>query len=62
MVGRVTPNSAAICCTVYLRLPSGLSSSYISCAIVTWRGPSLGFCPPVRPRELAAARPRLGRV
>ena len=25
----------------------------MSCAIVAWRGVSLGFCPPVRPRARA---------
>jgi len=50
MVGRVTPNSAAICATVCARLPLSSVSSYICWARVTWRGPSLGFWPPVRPR------------
>jgi hypothetical protein len=43
MVGRVTPNSAAIASTVYGRFPSGPVSSYIAWARATWRGPSLGF-------------------
>lgn len=40
MVGRVTPNSAAICATVYLRLPLSPVSAYIARAGTTWRGPS----------------------
>ncbi len=57
MAGRVTPNSAAICATVWARVPSSSVSSYICWARVTWRGPSLGFWPPVRPRALAAVSP-----
>ena len=57
MVGRVTPNSWAMCSTVCARLPSGPFSSYISRASFTWRGPIFGFWPPVRPRARAAARP-----
>jgi hypothetical protein len=37
-VGRVTPNSAAICATVCARRPSVPVSSYICCARATWRG------------------------
>lgn len=37
MVGRVTPNSSAICWTVCARRPSGPSSSYMSWAILAWR-------------------------
>jgi hypothetical protein len=40
--------------TAFAALPF---SSYITRARETWRGPSLGFCPPVRPRARAAARP-----
>jgi hypothetical protein len=43
VVGRVTPNSAAIWATVCLRLPWASQSSYICCASMTWRGPILGF-------------------
>ena len=57
MVGRETPNSAAIWATVYARRPSGSGSSYMSWAILAWRGVILAFCPPVRPR----AGPRPGR-
>ncbi|TCJ89960.1 hypothetical protein DFR71_6250 [Nocardia alba] len=46
MVGRVTPNSAAIWPTVQRRLPC---SAYICRVSATCRGPSLGFWPPVRP-------------
>jgi hypothetical protein len=61
MVGRVTPNSAAICATVWRRLPSAPVSPYISWAMRAWRRVSLGFCPPVRPRVRAAASPSLVR-
>src|SRR3954452_15492717 len=59
MAGRVTPNPAAIRATVCTRRPSSPVSSYIACAIFAWRGVSLGFCPPVRPRVRAAASPSL---
>jgi hypothetical protein len=61
MVGRVTPNSSAICWTVCWRLPSSPSSPYICLARLTCRGPSLGLCPPVRPRARAAASPSIVR-
>src|SRR3954470_7028369 len=57
MVGRVTPNSAAIWATVCTRRPSGPVSSYMSRTILVWRAVSLAFWPPVRPRARAAARP-----
>ena len=43
MVGRVTPNSLAICCTVCARRPSAPSSSYMSWAILACRRRELGF-------------------
>jgi hypothetical protein len=52
---------AAIWATVYLRRPSGLVSSYMLRANCTCREPSFGFCPPVRPRAPAAAKPSMVR-
>ena len=43
MVGRVTPNSAAIWSTVYRRLPCSSSSSYIAWASWTLPWPEFGF-------------------
>ena len=57
MVGRDTLNSAAIPATVWARRPSWPSTSYISWAILAWRGLGLGRCPPVRSRARSAARP-----
>ena len=42
MVGRETPNSAPISATVWARRPSGPSSSYMSWAILAWRGVGRG--------------------
>lgn len=57
MVGRLTLNSAAICATVWARLPSGPVSSYIWRASFTCRAPNFGLYPPVRPRARVAANP-----
>ncbi len=45
MVGRETPNSAAISATVWARRPSGPSSSQVSWAILAWREVSLAAAP-----------------
>ena len=52
-VWRVTPKSAAISATVQSR------RSYASRTSLICRAESFGFCPPVRPRALAAARPSI---
>ncbi|MGA9678503.1 MAG: hypothetical protein WBR28_25660 [Mycobacterium sp.] len=52
----MTPNSAAICATVYRRLPSSPVSAYIARASVTWRGTQFRFLTPG-----AAARPGRGQ-
>jgi hypothetical protein len=68
MVGRVTPNSSAICRTVYFRLPRSSFSSYICQASLTCRGAEFGFlpagtqrrrrgCKNIRPTAVAVSMP-----